>query len=226
MLARWEAGADGAGGLPSVVESAAALLVVVEVESDGSGVDSARRFVKQLAAKRASPSSAASPVGAGPLGGKPVGVLAVGRSVCAFSAASVRGPGRFAGAVRLERRLVAAGGELLVPMGSSEVELEEVEIAVVPWADAVATALSRRHPCPPEPPEGRAAEATNEAAHGALAACSKGEAGADEGDVAPAQGEADGRGDSWYHRGAILLGATAAAAALIACRLVWHRRHA
>ena len=54
------------------------------------------------------------------------------------------GADKFAGAARLQARLVAAGCQLLVPMGTSEVELEGVDVAVLPWADAAARAFEQR----------------------------------------------------------------------------------
>jgi hypothetical protein len=61
--------------------SASVLLVVVEVESDGSACDAARKLVRAL---RRSPSE----VLGGKMGGKAIGVLVLARSLCAFSSAS------------------------------------------------------------------------------------------------------------------------------------------
>ena len=114
--------------------SASAVLFIVEVERDGTSCDAARKFLRQLT------KSPATLFGDAELATKAVGVLGLARSVCSFSAAS-GGADKFAGAARLQARLVSAGCELLVPMGMSEVELEGVEVAVLPWADAAARAF-------------------------------------------------------------------------------------
>ena len=120
---------------------ASAVLFVVEVERDGTGCDAARKFLRQL-------TKTPDPLfGDAGLATKAVGVLGLARSVCSFSAAS-GGAEKFAGAARFQTRLVSAGCELLVPMGMAEVELEDVDKVVLPWADAAARAfeelISRR----------------------------------------------------------------------------------
>jgi peptide-methionine (S)-S-oxide reductase len=114
--------------------SATAVLFIVEVERDGTGCDAARKFLRQLA------KSPTTIFGQADVASKAVGVLGLARSVCSFSAAS-GGADKFAGAARFQARLVSAGCELLLPMGTSEVELEGIEVAVLPWADAAARAF-------------------------------------------------------------------------------------
>ena len=69
-----------------------------------------------------------------------MGVLGIARSVCAFSAAS-GGSDKFLGAAKLQKALLEHGCTLLVPYGGAEVEMEEVEVSVLPWVDGVAAAL-------------------------------------------------------------------------------------
>lgn len=117
--------------------SAMVILFIVEVESDGTSCDGARKFLRRLTR------SPATVFGAVDLSTKAIGVLALARSVCAFSAAS-GGSDKYAGAAKLQARLVGAGCELLVPMGTSEVELEDVDVAVLPWVDASGRAFEQR----------------------------------------------------------------------------------
>ena len=63
------------------------------------------------------------------------------RASNAFSAAS-GGQDKYRGALRIERMLTEIGCVLLAPMGMAEVEMEEVEMRVLPWADTVAAACS------------------------------------------------------------------------------------
>mmetsp|Transcript_45093 Transcript_45093/g.118237 ORF Transcript_45093/g.118237 Transcript_45093/m.118237 type:complete len:211 (-) Transcript_45093:204-836(-) len=77
----------------------------------------------------------------GSLASKRIGVLGVARSVCAFSAAS-GGLDKYSGAAKLQKALVAVGCSVLVPLGGAEVEMEEVDVAVLPWVDGVAAALA------------------------------------------------------------------------------------
>lgn len=110
-----------------------AILFVVEVERDGTACDGSRRWLRQL---KREPQSLLG----GGLHGMRVGVLALARNTCSFSAAS-GGAEKFAGATRLQKALLEFGCTLLVPMGCAEVEMEEVDVSVLPWADGVATAL-------------------------------------------------------------------------------------
>ena len=71
---------------------------------------------------------------------KRVGVLGIARSVCAFSAAS-GGSDKFLGAAKLQKALLEHGCTLLVPYGGAEVEMEEVEVSVVPWAKSLAAVV-------------------------------------------------------------------------------------
>lgn len=114
--------------------AAAALVFVVECEPDGSPCAAARKFMREL--KKA---------GATPLAGKKVAVLALARSVCAFSAAQ-GGSDKFAGGAKVQKALSEVGGceGSLVKMGSAEVEQEEVDVVVVPWADSLRAALEGR----------------------------------------------------------------------------------
>jgi hypothetical protein len=109
------------------------ILFVIEVESDGSPSETARKFLRSL--KKHPP-----PLG-GALDSKRVGVLALARNVCAFSAGS-GGSNKYSGAAKLQKALIDAGATLLVPMGSAEVEMEEVEVSIIPWVDTVADACA------------------------------------------------------------------------------------
>ena len=109
------------------------ILFVIEVESDGSPSETARKFLRSL--KKQPP-----PLG-GALDTKRVGVLALARNVCAFSAGS-GGSNKYSGAAKLQKALIDAGATLLVPMGSAEVEMEEVEVSIIPWVDTVADACA------------------------------------------------------------------------------------
>jgi hypothetical protein len=109
------------------------ILFVIEVESDGSPSETARKFLRSL--KKQPP-----PLG-GALDSKRVGVLALARNVCAFSAGS-GGSNKYSGAAKLQKALIDAGATLLVPMGSAEVEMEEVEVSIIPWVDTVADACA------------------------------------------------------------------------------------
>lgn len=105
------------------------LLLVVECESDGSACTSARKFMRAL--KQADE-----------LAGTPrrVACLALARSVCANSAAML-GADKFNGCAKVQRALQDRGCSVLLPIGGAEIELEEVEVSVLPWADRVAAAL-------------------------------------------------------------------------------------
>ena len=126
------------------------VLFIVEVEGDGTACDAARRWMRKL---KRDPESLLG----GALRQKTIGVLALARSVCAFSAAS-GGVDKFSGAARLQRELVRYGCGQLLPMGMAEVEMEEVDTSVLPWADAAAAAfedlLARRiaNLAPRDPP--------------------------------------------------------------------------
>ena len=92
-----------------------------------------------------------SPFG-GCLASKQVGVLGIARNTCSFSAAS-GGLDKYSGAKKLERALVDFGATLLVPTRGAEVEMEEIDVTVLPWADSVAVALGEELPSdPPAPP--------------------------------------------------------------------------
>ncbi|KOO26002.1 hypothetical protein Ctob_003310 [Chrysochromulina tobinii] len=115
------------------------ILFVIEVESDGSPSETARKFLRSL--KKQPP-----PLG-GALDSKRVGVLALARNVCAFSAGS-GGSNKYSGAAKLQKALIDAGATLLVPMGSAEVEMEEVEVSIIPWVDTVADACAVERQAP------------------------------------------------------------------------------
>ena len=112
---------------------------MVEVESDGGASETARKFLRSL--KKHPP-----PLG-GALDSKRVGVLALARNVCAFSARS-GGSNKYCGAAKLQKALIDAGATLLVPMGSAEVEMEEVEVSIIPWVKTVADACAVVHATP------------------------------------------------------------------------------
>jgi len=112
------------------------VLFVVEVESDGAVCEAGRKWMLHL---KRSPDSLLG----GTLRGKAVGVLGIARSVCAFSAAS-GGPEKYSGALRFQRALLQVGCELLVEMGCAEVETEELDVQVLPWADGVSAAFEAR----------------------------------------------------------------------------------
>lgn len=97
---------------------------VVEVDKEGDCTE-ARKLLRAL--KKAD---------ANTLSGKRIAVLALARSVCSFSAAS-GGLDKFRGGARLQSALLAAGAWKLCQMGCAEVEMEEVEVSVLPWAQAL-----------------------------------------------------------------------------------------
>ena len=75
--------------------------------------------------------------------GVQVAVLALAKSVCAFSAAS-GGDDKFMGGHRLLKSLQAAGAEAICKVGHAEVEVEEVEVSVIPWLKEVVSELKNR----------------------------------------------------------------------------------
>ena len=97
---------------------------VVEVDKEGDCTE-ARKLLRAL--KKAD---------ANTLSGKRIAVLALARSVCSFSAAS-GGLDKYRGGARLQSALLAAGAWKLCQMGCAEVEMEEVEVSVLPWAQAL-----------------------------------------------------------------------------------------
>ena len=106
---------------------------VVEVESDGEA-PAARPLTRSLRSMRLTE--------AGSLEGTRVAVLSLAHSVCAFSAAQ-GGSDKFRGGARLQSGLVDAGARALLALGTAEVEVEEVDTAVVPWAEELRAALLR-----------------------------------------------------------------------------------
>ena len=104
------------------------LLFVVECDKEGDS-SCARKLMRSLKAAQA-PS----------LIGVQVAVLALAKSVCAFSAAS-GGDDKFMGGHRLLKSLQAAGAEAICKVGHAEVEVEEVEVSVIPWLKEVASEL-------------------------------------------------------------------------------------
>ena len=51
------------------------------------------------------------------------------------------GPDKYSGSSKVQKALVEQGCTPLVVMGCAEIELEEVDVSVLPWSDSVATAL-------------------------------------------------------------------------------------
>ena len=97
-------------------------LFIVECDKEGDSMG-ARKLVKALKTAES-----------GRLWGVRVAVLALAKSVCAFSAAS-GGDDKFRAGHRLLAALKAAGANALCTVGHAEVEVEEVETSVVPWLD-------------------------------------------------------------------------------------------
>jgi len=82
----------------------------------------------------------------GPLIGVRVAVLTLAHSVCAFSSASA-GKAKFAAGENLLRALTAAGATALAEVGGTEVELDDVDVSVVPWAQKVREAAGITEAC-------------------------------------------------------------------------------
>lgn len=109
-----------------------ASIFVVECDREGD-VPAARKLVRGL-------KKAAGPDAASALSDGTVAVLALAASVCAFSAASA-GKEKYKGGARLLADLQALGARQLSPLGGAEVEVEEVDVHVLPWARSVCAAL-------------------------------------------------------------------------------------
>jgi len=67
-------------------------------------------------------------------------VLGIACSACEFSSASL-GQGKFRAAKVLDARLQELGGTRDADFASSDVEVEELEVSVVPWMQAVSAAI-------------------------------------------------------------------------------------
>jgi len=102
--------------------AASTLLFLLECEQDGMLAADARKLQREL--KKAADSAC--------LAGCHVAVLALARSVCAFSAAST-GADKYSGATKLQAVLTSLGASAVLPLGCAEIEVEEVEVAVLPW---------------------------------------------------------------------------------------------
>ena len=114
--------------------TAAILVLVVECEQDGGHCGpgtAARKFLREL--KKSETFATASTQ-------RKVACLALARSVCANSAAML-GADKWKGGGMVQSAVVAAGCVPLVAMGTAEIELEEVEDSVLPWARLVSSAL-------------------------------------------------------------------------------------
>ena len=114
--------------LAAAGNGACVFCVEVDAEGEAPGGRALTRALKRLAADQR------------PLQGRGIAVLALARSVCAFSAAS-GGMDKFRGAARLEAALVKAGAQTLCAMGMAEVEVREVDESVLPWCRSLASAL-------------------------------------------------------------------------------------
>ena len=126
-------GAKSATLTAAAATCAACYIFVVEVDKEGELVErSLARVTKGLQAEA--------------LQGLSVAVMALARSVCAFSAAS-GGADKFRGGSKLLASLKAAGAcAVLAKCGMAEVEVEEVEVSVVPWAGKLREALAQMSP--------------------------------------------------------------------------------
>lgn len=124
------------------------LVFVLECDREGDA-SAARSLVRKL--KKTFPPDAASVA----LAGASVAVLALARSVCAFSAASA-GKEKYQGGARLLTDMQALGARQLCPTGGAEIEVEDVDVHVLPWARTVCAALGAagdlRHEAAPPPP--------------------------------------------------------------------------
>ena len=112
-------------------QAAGVNVLVLECEQDGELCPAGRKFLREL---KKSPSLASSGADT------KVACLALARSVCENSA-NMLGADKWSGAARLQRVLVDNGCTPLVPMGLAEIEIEGVEVNVLPFAQQLAQAL-------------------------------------------------------------------------------------
>ena len=117
---------------------AAALILLVECDPDGTACDVARKFLKDVKRSDCFANYSASIK-------RRVATLALCKSTCANSAAML--------ARQVFRRQEAAGHAdrrhgctALKPVTCAEIEIEEVTESVLPWADAVVAALDALAP--------------------------------------------------------------------------------
>lgn len=103
----------------------AALVLVIECEQDGELCTAARKFLRESSKPERR------------LGGRKVACLALARSVCVNSA-NMLGADKFKGAARIQRALMDQGCTPLVEISCVEIELEDVDASVVPWARTLA----------------------------------------------------------------------------------------
>ena len=129
--------------------TAAALVLVVECEQDGGLGGAARKLLRSLSKGDDDRFSGRTPS---------VGLLAIGKSVCANSSAML-GRDKWSGAAKLQSALHSAGCTPLVAMGGVEIELEDIEASVLPWARTVREALDAACQCQNPEDEGEAAGA-------------------------------------------------------------------
>lgn len=103
----------------------ASLVLVIECEQDGELCAAARKFLRESRKPERL------------ISGRKVACLALARSVCVNSA-NMLGADKYKGAARIQRALVDQGCTPLVEISCVEIELEDVETSVVPWARKVA----------------------------------------------------------------------------------------
>ena len=110
---------------------AAALILLVECDPDGTACDVARKFLKDVKRSDCFANYSTSIK-------RRVATLALCKSTCANSAAML-GADKFSGAKKLQATLTDRHGcTALKPVSCAEIEIEEVTESVLPWADAVA----------------------------------------------------------------------------------------
>ena len=100
---------------------------LVEMDKEGEAA-AARKLTRALRPLRLADSSA--------LEHTHMAVLALAHSVCSFSAAQ-GGSDKYRGALRLQSGLVDAGARKLHELGCAEMEVDEVDVSVLPWIRAL-----------------------------------------------------------------------------------------
>ena len=106
----------------------AALVLVIECEQDGELCAAARKFLRESRKPDRQ------------LSGRNVACLALARSVCVNSA-NMLGADKWKGAARIQRSLVDQGCTPLVEISCIEIELEDVDASVLPWARKLADTM-------------------------------------------------------------------------------------
>ena len=110
------------------------LVLLVECDPDGTVCDAARKFQRDVKRSECFANYSTSVK-------RRVATLALCKSTCANSAAML-GKDKFSGATKLQAALCDRGGcTALLPVSCAEIEIQEVDESVLPWADGVIAAL-------------------------------------------------------------------------------------